>query len=202
MTDPSFKSFEKASMMPANMIPSNQSYNITYNINKEETNVTPLCVSRTPQNFGKHIYIIYSGDITNINRCLTYLQRLTKLNIESTELDAFGEFKEESYKKGSIYQFNLLKNDIKNGILPDTLGFMFEKIINNSEGVILVTDDYKNTPQILTTMSHLVFIDKNIKNVEDIVKESAGLSITNYKYDFSSILCVNKTTLWAKLSSF
>jgi hypothetical protein len=202
MTDPSFKSFEKASMMPANMISSNQSYNITNNINKEETNVTPLCVSRTPQNFGKHVYIIYSADITNINRCLTYLQRLTKLNIESTELDAFGEFKEQSYKKDSIYQFNLLKNDIKNGVLPDTLGFMFEKIIDNSEGIILITDDYKNTPQILTTMSHLVFIDKNIKNVEDIVKESAGLLITNYKYDFSSILCVNKTTLWAKLSSF
>ena len=66
MTDPSFKSFEKASMMPANMIPSNQSYNIIYNINKEETNVTSLCVSRTPQNFGKHIYIIYSSDITKM----------------------------------------------------------------------------------------------------------------------------------------
>lgn len=202
MNVPSFKSFEKASMMPASIGPSNQSYNITYNINKEETNVTPLCVSRTSQNFGKHVYIIYSDNITNINRCLTYLQRLTKLNIESSELDAFNEFKEDSYKKGSIYQFNLLKNDIKNGILPDAVGFMFEKIINNSEGVILVSDDYKNTPKLITTMSHLVFIDKNIKNVEDIIRESSGLSITNYNYDFSNILCVNKTTLWTKLSSF
>jgi hypothetical protein len=202
MTDPSFKSFEKASMMPANMIPSNQSYNIIYNINKEETNVTPLCVSRTPQNFGKHIYIIYSSDITNINRCLTYLQRLTKLNIESTQLDGFGEFNEDSYKKGSIYQFNLLKNDIKNANLPDTIGFIMEKIIEKSDGVILIADEYKDIPQILTTMSHLVFIDKNVKNVEGIVRESSGLSITNYNYDFSNMLCVNKTTLWAKLSSF
>jgi hypothetical protein len=77
-----------------------------------------------------------------------------------------------------------------------------EKIIDKSDGVILIADEYKDIPQILTTMSHLVFIDKNVKNVEGIVRESSGLSITNYNYDFSNMLCVNKTTLWAKLSSF
>ena len=61
MNQPSFKSFEKASMVPESILPSNQKspYNITYNINKEENNVYTLCVSRTPQNFGKHILKIH-----------------------------------------------------------------------------------------------------------------------------------------------
>jgi hypothetical protein len=202
MNEPTFKSFEKASMIPANMAGSNNNYNVSYNINKEETNVTSLCVSRTLKNFGKHVYIIYSSDINNINRCLTYIQRLTRLTVENSEIDTLGEFKEEIYKQNTIYQFNLLKNDIKNIDLQGVLGFMLEKILDKSEGVILISDEYSNIPPLITTMSHLVFIDKNVKNVEDIVKDCSGLNIQNYNYDFSSMLCVNKTTLWTKLSTF
>ncbi len=202
MNEPTFKSFEKASMFPSNLQSSNNNYVIPYNVNKEETNISSLCVSRVPQNFGKHVYIIYSSDINNINKCLTYIQRLTNVSIETSEIDTLGEFKVQSYKKGVIYQFNMLKNDIKNHHLKSPLGFMLEKIIDNSEGVILINDDYKTTPPLLTTMSHLIFIDKNIKNVENIVKEGSGLSIDNYNYDFEKMLCVNKTSLWCKLSTF
>lgn len=202
MNEPTFKSFEKASMFPSNLPSSTNNYIVPYNVNKEETNISPLCVSRVPQNFGKHIYIIYSSDINNINRCLTYIQRLTNLTVEGSEIDTSGEFNQQYYKKGVIYQFNMLKNDIKNPQSKDSLGFMLEKIIDNSEGIILINDNKETTHPLLTTMSHLVFIDKNIKMVEDIVKECSGLNIDNYNYNFEKMLCVNKTTLWSKLSTF
>jgi hypothetical protein len=204
MNQPAFKSFEKASMVPESILPSNQKspYNITYNINKEETNVYPLCVSRTPQNFGKHIYIIYSDDISNINRCLTYLQRLTKTSFIEGSLDTLKSFNENDYKKENIYTFNLLKNDIKSNNLPDILNHMMHRVVDNSNGVIVIANSFTDVPYIITTMSHLIFIDNNIKDVEKLVLTSSGLKITNYNYDFEKMLCVNKTGLWTKLSFF
>jgi hypothetical protein len=204
MNQPSFKSFEKASMVPESILPSNQKspYKITYNINKEETNVYPLCVSRTPKNFGKHIYIIYSDDISNINRTLTYLQRLTKTSFIESYLDTLNSFNEKDFKKENIYTFNLLKNDIKTNKLPTVLNHMMHKIIDNSNGVILIANSIADVPPVVTTMSHLIFIDKNIKNVEQLVLNSSGLKITNYNYGFEKMVCVNKTGLWTKLSFF
>ena len=204
MNQPTFKSFEKASMVPESILPSNQKspYNITYNISKEETNVYPLCVSRTQQNFGKHIYIIYSDNISNINRGLTYLQRLTKKQFIDSSLDTLKEFNEDNYKSENIYTFNLLKNDIKENKLPVILSHMMHKIINNSNGVVIIANSFKDVPTVITTMSNLIFIDKNINDVEHLVMHSSGLKITNYNYDFEKMLCVNKTGLWTKLSFF
>lgn len=204
MNQPSFKSFEKASMLPESVLPSNQKslYNITYNINKEETNVYPLCVSRTLQNFGKHIYIIYSDDISNINRCLTYLQRLTKSQFIESSLDTLKEFNQHNYKKENVYTFNLLKNDVKINNLPVVLNHMMHKIIDNSNGVVFIANSFNDVPKVITTMSHLIFIDKNIKDTEQLVLHSSGLKITNYNYDFEKMVCVNKTGLWTKLSFF
>jgi len=204
MNQPTFKSFEKASMLPESVLPSNQKspYNITYNINKEETNVYPLCVSRIPQNFGKHVYIIYSDEISTINRCMTYLQRLTKIPFIESTLDTVKSFNEKDYKTENIYTFNLLKNDIKSNNNPVIINHMMHKIINNSNGVIIIANSFVDVPKVITTMSHLVFIDKNIKDVERLVLKSSGLKISNYNYDFEKILCINKTTLWTKLSFF
>jgi hypothetical protein len=204
MNQPTFKSFEKASIVPESILPSNQKspYKITYNINKEETNIYPLCVSRTPQNFGNHIYVIYSDDISNINRCLTYLQRLTKTSFTEGSIDTLNSFNENEYKKENIYTFNLLKNDIKTNNLPDVLNHIMHRVIDNSNGVIIIANSFKDVPSVITSMSHLIFIDKNIKNVEQLVLNSSGLKITNYNYDFEKMLCVNKTGLWTKLSFF
>lgn len=204
MSQPTFKSFEKASIVPESILPSNQKspYTITYNINKEETNVYPLCVTRTQQNFGKHIYIIYSDNISNINRCLTYLQRLTKSQIIEGSLDTVKEFNKNNYKSENIYTFNLLKNDIKTNNLPVVLSHMMHTIINNSNGVVIVANSFDEVPKVITSMSHLVFIDKNIKDVEKLVMDTSGLKITNYNYDFEKMVCINKTGLWTKLSFF
>jgi hypothetical protein len=204
MNQPTFKSFEKASMVPESILPSNQKspYKIIYNINKEETNVYPLCVSRTPKNFGNHIYIIYSNDISNINRTLTYLQRLTKTSFIEGSLDTLKSFNENDYNYENIYQFNVLKNDIKENNLPDVLSHMMHKVIENSNGVIIIANSFKDVPPLVSTMSHLIFIDKNIKDVEKLVLSSSGLKITNYNYDFENMLCINKTGLWTKLSFF
>jgi len=204
MNQPTFKPFEKASMVPENILPSNQRspYKIIYNINKEETNVYPLCVSRTPQNFGNHIYIIYSDDISNINRALTYLQRLTKIPFIESSLDSLKSFDETIYKKENIYTFNMLKNDIKTNNLPVVLNHMMHRIVDNSCGVVIIANSFDEVPRVITTMSHLIFIDKNIKNVEQLVMDSSGLKITNYNYDFEKMICVNKTSLWTKLSFF
>ncbi len=204
MNQPTFKPFEKASIVPESILPSNQKspYKIIYNINKEETNVYPLCVSRTPQNFGKHVYIIYSDDISNINRTVTYLQRLTKIPFVESSLDTLKSFDETVYKKENAYIFNLLKNDIKTNNLPVVLSHMMHRIINNSGGVVFIANSFNDVPRVISTMSHLIFIDKNIKNVEQLVSDSSGLKLTNYNYDFEKMVCVNKTGLWTKLSFF
>jgi hypothetical protein len=102
----------------------------------------------------------------------------------------------------NIYTFNLLKNDIKSNNNPVIISHMMHKIINNSNGVIIIANSFDDVPKVITTMSHLVFIDKNIKDVERLVLRSSGLKISNYNYDFEKILCINKTTLWTKLSFF
>ena len=79
---------------------------------------------------------------------------------------------------------------------------MMHRIVNNSGGVVVIANSFKDVPHVITSMSHIIFIDKNIKNVEQLVVDSSGLKITNYKYDFEKMVCVNKTGLWTKLSFF
>ena len=61
MEAPTFKSFERASMIPQSMMPnSNQGVmNTKLNLTLEENNISPLVVNRVKSNFGKHNYIIY-----------------------------------------------------------------------------------------------------------------------------------------------
>ena len=96
----------------------------------------------------------------------------------------------------------MLKNDIKINNLPVVLNHMMHRIVDNSCGVVIIANSFDEVPRVITTMSHLIFIDKNIKNVEQLVIDSSGLKITNYNYDFEKMICVNKTSLWTKLSFF
>lgn len=207
MEAPSFKSFERASMLPESMMPNrNQSYmNVKLNLTLEENNLSPLVVNRVKNNFGKHNYIIYSDNHPTTNRCLTYIRNLTKYTITEDSIDLIDTFDITKYNKEQIYLYDLRKNDIKNVDIAgkSTLNTIMHNIQDNSQGIIIVSDNWDNVPNFISTMSNLIFIDNNIKDMNKIVSHSSSIRLPEtINYDLKDVLCVNKTSLWSKLTLF
>jgi hypothetical protein len=203
MEAPTFKSFERASMIPENMNPIRNNIIPGTNLTLEENNVYPLVINRTKNNFDKHVYVIFSDNQELINNCLTYIRNLTKLTIKEDIIDMLEEFKLKDYSEEYIYSYDFRKNDIKNVDIAgkEHLNSMLQHIIDKTQGVIIVSDSYENIPRLLMTRSVLIFIDKDTKNVNKIIKESSNILITD-NIDLKNTICINKTSLWSKLTLF
>jgi predicted metal-dependent peptidase len=202
-----FKSFERASMIPQSMMPStNQNImSLNLNITLEENNISPLVVNRVKSNFGKHNYIIYSDNQTTINNCLTYIRNISNYPLKEDSFDLLDELDLSKYKKDTIYTYDLRKNDIKNVDIAGkgTLNCVLQTIQDKSEGIIIISHTYDNVPVLISTISNLIFIDKDIKDKSKIVMNSASIRLPeNITYELDNMICVNKTSLWSKLALF
>ena len=207
METPTFKSFERASMIPQSMMPNSNQHimNINLNITLEENNISPLVVNRVKSNFGKHNYVIYSDDQNNINNCLTYIRNISNYSLKEDSFDLIDELDLSKYKKDTIYTYDLRKNDIKNVDIAGkgTLNCILQEIQDKSEGIVVISHTYDNVPTIISTISNLIFIDKDIKHKNKIVMNSASIRLPeNINYDLNNMICVNKTSLWSKLALF
>ena len=206
MDAPSFKSFDRDSMFPASMRGGgmgNNNFNI--NLTLEENNIAPLVVHRNKQNFGKHVYLILSNNQQFITKCNTYIRNISKCDIKEDTIDTLSEIDLTTYKKGIIYNYDSRVNAIKNENISGkfVLNFILQHIINSSEGVILVADKIEDVPNIILSMSNLVFIDKSNTKINRIVQSVAPIRIgDDYNYDLNEDLCVNKVSLWAKVTIF
>ena len=202
-----FKSFERASMIPQSMMPNTnqQAMNIKLNLTLEENNISPLVVNRVKSNFGKHNYIIYSDNQTNINNCLTYIRNISNSPLKEDSFDLIDELDLTKYKSDTIYTYDLRQNSIKNVDIAGkgTLNCVLQTIQDKSEGIIIISDIYDNVPSIISTISNLIFIDKDIKNMDKIVMGSASIRLPEKtNYDLNNMICINKTSLWSKLTLF
>jgi len=207
MEAPTFKSFERASMIPQSMMPnSNQSMMTTkLNLTLEENNITPLVVNRVKSNFGKHNYIIYSNNQDNINNCLTYIRNISKAPLKDDSFDLIDTLDLTKYNKDTIYTYDLRQNSIKNVDIAGkgTLNCVLQTIQDNSEGIIVISDTYDNVPSIISTISNLIFIDNDTKNMDKIIMGSASIRLPEKtNYDLNNMICINKTSLWSKLTLF
>lgn len=202
-----FKSFERASMIPQSMMPTTnqQAMNIKLNITLEENNISPLVVNRVKSNFGKHNYIIYSNNQTNINNCLTYIRNISKAPLKYDSFDLIDTLDLTKYNKDTIYTYDLRQNSIKNADIAgkSTLNCVLQTIQDKSEGIIIISDTYDNVPNIISTISNLIFIDKDIKDTNKIVMGSSSIRLPEkVNYDLNDMICINKTSLWSKLALF
>jgi hypothetical protein len=205
MDAPSFKSFDKDSMFPASMRGGGMGNNVNISLTLEENNIAPLVVHRNKQNFGKHVYLILSNNQQFITKCNTYIRNISKYDIKEDTIDTLSEIDLTSYKKGTIYNYDNRVNAIKNENISGkfVLNFILQHIINSSEGVILVADKIEDVPNIILSMSNLVFIDKSNTNINRIIQSVAPIRIgDDYNYDLNEDLCVNKVSLWAKVTIF
>jgi len=205
MDAPSFKSFEKDSMFPASMRGGGMGNNFNINLTLEENNIAPLVVHRNKQNFGKHVYLILSNNQQFITKCNTYIRNISKCDIKEDTIDTLSEIDLTTYKKGTIYNYDSRVNAIKNENISGkfVLNFILQHIINSSEGVILVADKIEDVPNIILSMSNLVFIDKSNTKINRIIQCVAPIRIgDDYNYDLNEDLCVNKVSLWAKVTIF
>jgi len=202
-----FKSFERASMIPQSMMPnSNQHFmNVKLNLSLEENNISPLVVNRVKSNFGKHNYIIYSNNQTNINNCLTYIRNISKVPLQEDSFDLIDTLDLTKYNKDTIYTYDLRQNNIKNIDIAGngTLNCVLQTIQDKSEGIIIISESYNNVPPLISTISNLIFIDKDIKDRNKIIMSSASIRLPEkVNYDLNNMICVNKTSLWSKLTLF
>jgi hypothetical protein len=207
MEAPTFKSFERASMLPQSMMHNSNKHamNIKLNLSLEENNISPLVVNRVKSNFGKHNYIIYSNNQTNINNCLTYIRNLSKAPLKEDSFDLLDMLDLTKYNKDTIYTYDLRQNNIKNADIAGkaTLNCVLQTIQEKSEGIIIISDTAVNVPNIISTTSNLIFIDNGIKNADKIIMNSSSIRIPeNINYDLKDMICVNKTSLWSKLALF
>jgi len=202
-----FKSFERASMLPQSMMPNSNQHamNVKLNISLEENNISPLVVNRVKNNFGKQNYIIYSNNQININNCLTYIRNISKAPLQEDSFDLIDTLDLTKYKKDTIYTYDLRQNSIKNVDIAGkgTLNCVLHTIQDKSEGIIIISDTYDNVPNIISTVSNLIFIDKDIKDTNRIIMSSASIRLPEkVNYDLNDMICVNKTSLWSKLALF
>jgi len=200
-----FKSFERASMIPQSMMPNSNHMTVKLNISLEENNISPLVVNRVKSNFGKHNYIIYSDNQTTINNCLTYIRNISNYPLKEDAFDLLDELDLSKYKKDTIYTYDLRKNDIKNVDIAGkgTLNCVLQSIQDKSEGIIIISHTYDNVPVVISTISNLIFIDKDIKDKSKIVMNSASIRLPeNITYELDNTICINKTSLWSKLALF
>ncbi len=207
MEAPVFKSFQKDSMIPENILSSrnNAHSNISININLEENTISPLIVNRVKNNFGKHNYVIYSDNQTNINNCLTYIRNISNLSLIEDSFDLLDIFELNKYKEDSIYTYDLRQNSIKNIDITgmSTLNFILQNIIDNTQGIIMISDTYENVPKLISTVSNLVFIDNDIKFINNILSNSSSLTLPDkINNQLKGMICINKTSLWTKLALF
>ncbi len=207
MEAPTFKSFERASMIPQSMMPNSHQHamNVNLNLSLEENNVSPLVVNRVKSNFGKHNYIIYSKNQTNINNCLTYIRNISKSPLQEDSFDLIDTLDLTKYKKDTIYTYDLRQNNIKNVDIAGkgTLNCVLQTIQSKSEGIIIISDTYDNVPSIISTISNLIFIDNDIKDKNKIIMSSASIRLPEkVNYDLNNMICINKTSLWSKLALF
>ncbi len=207
MEAPTFKSFERASMLPPSMMPNSnqQAMNIKLNLSLEENNISPLVVNRIKSNFGKQNYVIYSNNQTNINKCLTYIRNITKAPLQEDSFDLIDTIDLTKYNKDTIYTYDLRQNNIKNVDIAGkgTLNCVLQTIQDKSEGIIIISDTYDNVPNVISTVSNLIFIDKDIKDINKIIMNSSSIRLPEkINYDLNNMICVNKTSLWSKLTLF
>jgi hypothetical protein len=203
-----FKSFERASMIPQSMMPNthNQSMNITLNLTLEENNISPLVVNRVKNNFGKHNYIIYSDNQTNINNSLTFIRNISKTPLVEDSFDLLDELDFTKYKPNTICTYDLRKNDIKNVDIvgKGTLNCVLQTIQDKTEGIIIISHSHDNVPNIISTISNLVFVDKDmVKDISKIMNSSSSIRFPEkVNFELDNMLCINKTSLWSKLALF
>jgi len=206
MDAPSFKSFERDSMLPASMRGHGSIGNTTQiNLNFEENNIASLVVHRNKQNFGKHVYLIISNNQQFITKCNTYIRNISKCDIKEDTIDTLGEFDISSYKKGIIYNYDTRINAIKNENITGkhVLNFILQHIIQSSDGILYIADKIEEVPNIILSMSNLVFIDKSNTHINRIIQSVAPIRVgEDYNYDLNEDLCVNKVALWAKVTIF
>jgi hypothetical protein len=186
-------------------MPNSNHMNVKLNISLEENNISPLVVNRVKSNFGKHNYVIYSNNQQNINNCLTYIRNISKAPLQEDSFDLIDTLDLTKYKKDTIYTYDLRQNTIKNVDIAGkgTLNCVLQTIQDKSEGIIIISDTYDNVPNIISTVSNLIFIDKDIKGMNKIIMGSASIRLPEIvNYDLNDMICVNKTSLWSKLALF
>ena len=196
MDEPSFKSFERASITPGNVFRTN----IISSITEEESTLQLLSVNRTKDNFGNYIFIIYSKNKDEIEQCLNYLKNLTKIPFKDISIDVTGELNFDDYCKDYIYTFDLTKEE---GVLSSDMVFntVMKNVSEKAGGMVIISDHIDKVPRYLSTMSQLVFIGCDIEQLPRIIHEGGGLPVSNeLKYGLKNILCLNKTLLWTKIS--
>jgi hypothetical protein len=202
-----FKSFERASMIPQSMMPNSNQHamNTKLNLSLEENNISPLVVNRVKSNFGKQNYVIYSNNQTNINNCLTYIRNMSKAPLQEDSFDLIDTLDLTKYNKDTVYIYDLRQNNIKNVDIAGkgTLNCVLQTIQDKSEGIVIISDTYDNVPNLISTISNLIFIDKDIKDTNKIIMGSASIRLPEkVNYDLNNMICVNKTSLWSKLALF
>lgn len=209
MDNTTFKSFEKASMVPDNMLPITtnngfiQLFDQPYNLSTCDGNLSSsLVINRSLNNFGHHVYCIYSQNQDTIKKCLKYIKNISGYPLEDDTITDTFDIKK--YKDSTLYCYN----NIQTNGFEYNISFKLKSVLNISNGIVYISNNL-HVPKVITTMANIVFIDPDFyKNIEKISSVSSSIKIPiNYKIDNldemkDKILCINKTLLWSKFSVF
>jgi hypothetical protein len=205
MEGPSFQSFKKETIHNP-LINQNFINNKTYYINKEESNSIPLYINRTSKNFSYPFFqVIYpSLSIDYLSSILYYVQSvLQKSIIEYVEFDCLKTYSTHNYNKDTIYIFDFTSDKIKNMELnPNSLSLFIFSILDKVGGIVAIGNSIEQFPKSFSTLSSIVFLDKNMPDFSKIVGITSFIRLNKNVIIDQDNICIDKLSLTTKVSSF
>jgi hypothetical protein len=212
MEGPSFQTFEKEKIVnplipPVQTSGRNLSLNQSYHINKEDSNISNLIVNRTRDIMETHVFQIIHSSLTEkqINNIKLYLKHILKIDKEKELIiDTIGDFVDNDYKEDTLYIINTHNNNVLNQNITGTeiTSLMLKSIFEKVGGLLFISKNIDEVPKFICTTSQLVFIQKDIENLETTLALSAGIRIKNNPVIDIDMICIDKFSLWTRICNF
>ena len=213
MNEPVFQDFIKHNISPFTNLNDNPNNDKTiYRINKEEENVEPLIIRRNRENIGFPVFSIISGPTKedkkfNYSNILDFILNTigtSKNYVQELKIDVLSNFNNK-LNKNKVYLINLTDSSHVIDIFPEAFSLYIHRIIENSSGIIFISDTIDKIPQVALTYSQLVFVENVLENtskIQDIFSKTCFYKLKASVIDNMDMICIDKLSLWTKIRNF
>jgi hypothetical protein len=213
VSGPSFQTFEKEKITnPFFKQPSNNktiNINETNRVNKEDSNTDNLIVNRSKELMETKVFLVIHNSLeqNNIRSIINYIKHILKIEKEcESSIDTIKDFDNSIFKEDTVYIFDSLneKLGVKNQDITGTeiTSLMMKDIFEKVGGLIFIANNIKEVPKFICTVSQLVFIQKDIEDIQTTLAVSAGIKFKENSIVDIDMFCINKFNLWTKICNF
>lgn len=210
MEGPLFQNFTKEVIQNPLISDRQVKYDMTAIVNKEDMNVQELFMMRNRENLGKHVYTLMCDDDFCKKKqidILMYIKNLTRCDAKHFQLDLNEKYDASKLKKDVMYIFDLRSQDVRGREIfgEAVLNIILRDMLEKCSGFIFIADKLDKVPNLIKTMSQLVFVDKEAFSMKEMEEILMKMGLLSYKSDVKidiDFLVINKSSLVTKIANF